>query len=221
MRTQSFSTLVVLLAVCSSAPAEVLISPGTLVGDTLGGSNGVSITDQSGLSANYISGETTLAEAAALTHGNGSSDAYFRNKNAPVGGTLDFQLDSKVEVSSLALWNANGNTRLVEFEVFSSSDGSFDVSSLTSIGVGSQSESESGAVQFHSLAATTTQFIRLQINSYASAQRQLRIGEVAFGANAVAIPEASSFACGALVLAGAFYRRRKRHASAGGDQDVA
>ena len=126
-----------------------------------------------------------------------------------------------MEVSSLALWNANGNTRLVEFEVFSSSDGSFDVSSLTGIGVGSQSESESGAVQFHSLAATTTQFIRLQINSYASAQGQLRIGEVAFGANAVAIPEASSFACGALVLAGAFYRRRKRHASAGGDQDVA
>lgn len=210
MKFLLISATVTIAILDSSAAADVLFAPGSVIGDTVGGdvNDQAAMTNQSGLSGSYVSGVTTTAEAMAIEHGNGSSDSYFVNNNATVNGLIDFDLQSVREITSLALWNANGSSRLEQFVVFAATDETF--SSLTQIGSGTQSVSGDGLVQFHSLTQTETQFVRLRIDSYVSDQRQLRLGEVAFGGNVAAVPEPSQIAAILVAIAGGGVICRRR-----------
>lgn len=210
MKFRLICATAVLALLDASAHADVLFAPGSVIGDTVGGglADQAAITNQSGLSDSYVSGVTTIGEADVIEHGNGSADSYFVNKDATVNGVIDFDLQSVREITSLALWNANGGSRLDEFAVFAATDQTF--SSLTQIGSGTQTQSVDGKVQFHSLTQTETRFVRLQIESYVSAQRQLRIGEVAFGGPAAVVPEPTHVAVILFGLAGAGVVHRRR-----------
>jgi hypothetical protein len=162
------------------------------------------IIDQSGLSANYVSGVTDFAAfTAGTTHNAGLGLA----NTGVVGGvdgfaglpvTLTFGFDRLVSLSQLALWNVPGQFGVGSFQIFA---GAQALSGLLT------ADSPSGPAvpaQVFSFTQVVTDSISLVIRTTASTLTTDRpiLGEVAFGGNFAVAPPAGVPAPGALLLFG-------------------
>lgn len=84
------------------------------------------LIDQSGLSANYVSGVTDFATFVA-----GTTATYggIWNASTALGGaagntpTFLFDLGAAVTVSGVAVWNQSGTASLLQYDVYGSTDG--------------------------------------------------------------------------------------------------
>lgn len=152
------------------------------------------MSDQSGLSGNYVDGVTDFATftASGVTHATqeGAGGVTWLSNGIPsFPFDLDFDLGAEMDIQSLALWNGtSGNDAAINsFDVFTSSTSDFAVATLVGsfnnpIGVDTPEP-----VTVFSLTPSTGRYVRLVVNSYYGNGCCAGIGEVAFDVNAAAV----------------------------------
>ena len=181
-----------LLSFAGSAPAfaGAILSPVAVVGNTLGLAGGSTghLIDHSGLSANFISGQTDYDTyiGAGPTHAVVSASTGWASSANTTPGYLEFDLGSAFSISAFAMWTQNSNLAVNNFTLISASDTGFTsgVTNLgtfnAAIGLNAQSFAVTGAGEF----------VRLQVNSTHGGS-SVNLGEVAFDVQVV--PEPASF----------------------------
>ncbi len=180
---------------------------------TLGGTVD-NLINQTGLSAGYTSGVTDFASyTGTTTHANVITANGWTSAVGQNLGVLTFDLGTAVDLDGLGLWNSHVSARrLVNFELFSDTDGDFANGGTTSLGSFMALAPASPIdAQTFSFAATTSQFIHLDIASNGGGGAT-ELAEVAFSQIPSSVPVPSSFAIfglGAAAL-GVFTTRRRR-----------
>ena len=147
------------------------------------------IIDQSGLSANYVSGVNDFDEYVSTTTASyqaGASEILGSN----AGGLTDFYFDlgAVFSIDGLAIWNQWGSAALLSFDIYASADDSFD--SRTFLGSYSIANGPATVPGYSFLFEDTlTQFISIDVTANAGAPFT-QINEVAFRqSHAASIPE--------------------------------
>jgi hypothetical protein len=176
------------------------------------------LINQSGISANYISGVTDFDTFVATTTLSASpsspnSGGWATTTGNTFPANIDFNFGSVLTLSRLALWNDIDIQALGTFEVFSSTDASF--TNLTSLGNFTATPQAVGTLsQVFDFTNATTQFLRVRGTPVNTPNGLLNIGEFAFESigTASAVPEPTSlalFGIGACVAGGTAARRRR------------
>ena len=166
--------------------AGVILSPNSVINNTMGEFDApfavAKLMDQSGLSANYVSGVTDFATFTASTTHSGDPDAngWLSSGRNVLPGVIDFDLGSAVGIRQLALWNhAYVSTANVQnFRVFTSNLADFSVSSL----VGSFLNPEGSkpyAAGVYDVTDTTARYVRLALDTFYGNLCCVAVGEVA------------------------------------------
>ena len=179
------------------------------------------IINQSGLSANYVSGVTDFASfVGTTTHTpsavNAAANVYLSTlanlSNTVV--TFDFDLGAAFSLDRLALWGDNDSQAITDFDLFASADETF--AALTALG--SFSATVTGApvpAQVFNFAETSTRFVRIQVANHSTGR--LQVGEVAFGGVAASddnpVPEPAALALFGVGLLGLGAMRRRKKAA--------
>lgn len=199
------------LATQARAGAVVLGSTATTnLGTNLG--SGVNVTNQSGLSANYVSGTTDFDSYVATTTHNSAVPANIWSF-APKTGYIAFDLGASHTVDALALWALNGASPVAirQFSLYADTD-TDPTNPGTLLGTFNAVNAGGSPVpaQVFSFADTTTQFIQLQVLTNAGESGKSGFGEVAFRGVST-VPEPSLVtnliaAMGGLVLAASVKR---------------
>ena len=203
--------------VVTSAPASVIVSPGTVLANSLGELLATTGIDKAlggiGLTpTTYVSGTTAYTTGTSLDD---IGDPIFRSSSPT--GFINFDLGQEFYLVGLAVWNFQDASALNAFNVWSSPDNSF--ASLSLLGSGNAvKDTPSGrpyVSQLFSLSSpATTQFVRFEVVSNFGTS-SVSFAELAFEADTapppVATPEPSSFVLLALGgLAFLLWVRRRR-----------
>jgi hypothetical protein len=210
-----------------TASAGFVLSPGSVIANTMGEAPGASVNqllNQSGLSVGYTSGVTDFATyiASGPTHTRAvQADQWFSSIGTFPPGHIDFDLGNEYMVRDLAFWNGAGTTtaNVQNFRVFTSNVPDFSVSTLVGSFTNPQQRSSNTypVTVFH-LTNTDARYVRLDLDTYYGNPNVVGIGEVAFDATSAtaAAPEPASLTLlgiGSIGLLGYGWRRRKQSAS--------
>lgn len=175
------------------------------------------LINQDGLSANYVSGVTDFDSfVATTTHTSpsiSSGGGWASSSRVMFPATIDFDLGTIYNLTALALWNDRDTQALGEFEVFSSTDNSYN--SLVSLGAftGSFTNADIIPGEVFDFSDISTQFIRIVGTPVKndSPSDLLNIGEIAFGGELVmSVPEPSIASLLVFGMAGIWYSRKKK-----------
>ena len=213
----AFIVFSALAASISTANAGVLFAPISVANTPPGEFNpayaAIHIIDQSGLSANYVSGVTDFSSFVA---GTTSVDAELANTafgsvNDTGPGPIDFDFDfgTVISLTRMALWNDDDSQGIGSFTLFSATDGTF--STLTSLGnFNALIDSTLPLVaQVFDPTDATARFFRMRATAFNPTTNLMNFGEVAFEA-AASVPEPTTTALLALGLLGAGVARKRR-----------
>ena len=122
---------------------------------------------------------------------------------------IDYNLGALYTINRVALWNqdAGANQGIDSFDILTSNNSLF----LGAVNVGAFNASDaSRLVQTFSLASSTGQYVRLQINSNHGGACCVTLGEIAMDVRSAVVPEPATFALLGIGLAGLGFARRKR-----------
>jgi hypothetical protein len=177
------------------------------------------VINQSGLSA----GDTSLVRdfdawiGANPTHESVAGSNFWLSSLSSPTGNFDFDLGGTFIVQALALWNLGGNdpSNVVQFNLLAADNPSF--SSPEPLGVFTASATGPNAAvppQVFSFAPTDASFIRIQITGNNGSAETTGFGEAVFEAHQTAVPEPTSLAVSATIMAmacvvGLTWSRRK------------
>lgn len=220
------TAILIVLGASQLSQAGLIVSPNSIVANTLGqkaGNPAVNLINLSGLTGpnSFTSGVTDFDTyiAGNPTHDPDSSNVWISN-NIKVGD-LDFDLGSSLTIDKFAFWNRgfSSDSQLNGFTVFTSTVSNFS----TSTNVGSFNATMQGSttavpVEVFDLTDSIGQYVRIHITSnHGSVSKPAVVaGEMAFGTSAAsaAVPEPSSLALiicvAALGLTGYRLRCKKR-----------
>ncbi|MES9868565.1 MAG: PEP-CTERM sorting domain-containing protein [Sedimenticola sp.] len=169
--------------------------------------------DQSGLSANYISGVTDFNTyiASGVTHTRSNSPQNYYAAVTGLPANIEFDLGSSLSVLQFALWNYpfDNSGGIVSFDVIGSNVADFSVSTfLGSFTALDDGNSTTNSSQVFDITDSVSQYIRLTVNT--TAYDNLGFSEIAFDVGA--IPEPATLALMGLGLAGIGFARKKKAA---------
>lgn len=222
------SGLGILLAVVSVTANAGEIASGTVYNNTGGEFNASyaveRMTDQSGLSDTYVSGVTDFQTfvTSGVTHVTQEGQGGVAWLSDGIGGlpfVVDFDLGSEFQINAVAIWNgaAGNDASINSFDIFTSDTDDFAVSTLVGsfnnpIGVDGPEP-----VNVFNLTQSTSQYIRLQINTTYGNTCCAVIGEIAFDLDAssapptapVAVPTLSAYGIVLAILAMIFLAGRR------------
>lgn len=216
--------------VATPGQAGFILSPNSVVGNTLGELDPVFATEnlinQSGLSSGFTSGTTDFDTyiGTAPTHTSPSSavgGGYLSANPGVTAGTIDFDLGAEYQLSRMVLWNdvddgEPDDQAIASFTLFVSNDSAF--ASSTNLGTFSPTEILTDPVQLEvfDIIDGAGRYVRLSIHSTQSETPHLvNFGEFAFDAGSVtvnAVPAPGALAIFGLGLAGIGFARRRRAA---------
>jgi len=174
----------------------------------------VDAINQSGLSANYLSGVTDFDTfTGGTTHDSEPDNDWIA---ATTVGSVTFDLGSLISVDEVAIWNFGGlagdpSVAITQFSLLASTDAGF--SSPITLGTFNPAVfSTLNPAQVFGFAPTTAQFFRLQAFTSNGANR-LGLGEIAFGQSPVPEP-ATLLLLGTGLVAGARLCRHRNQKTA-------
>lgn len=226
MKTQHSLTLIATaialslpVALAPHAQAAGIVRGSTATGPftNIAGTSLANVTNQSGLSASYVSGTTDFDSYVATTTHNSiqASNSWLAS---PTTGFVTFDLGASYTLDALALWPLNFFSTLAirGFTLYADTDadptnpgaslGNFNAVNASSTTV---------TAQVFNFTATTTRFIQLQITSNGGSATGSGFGEVAFRevTATATTPEPSALVGLAAVVAfGAGLKRRHTQA---------
>jgi len=194
----------VALAVLVALPAHasLILSPGTVVANSLGESNpsnnGIDrAISQFALSTSYTSGVTNYTDY--FSPAPGPADQLNTYAAANLTGAVDFDLGAEFYLVGLALWNLGANSAVNNFKVLSSPDNTF--TTLTVLTDDNAIPDPTAGANFFAQLFTftnpgTTRYVRFEVLSNHN-NTLLGFAELAFEADTepppVPTPELSSF----------------------------
>jgi hypothetical protein len=205
-----------LALVAGFSHAGQITSAGSVVQNTMGTYSPVyygesKMTNQSGLSANYISGVTDFDTfvTSGVTHSGGDSNSWL---SAPgvYSGYLTFDLGATYDISKFVMWNGtSGISASINGFSISTSNVS-DFSSYTDVGSFTGHQSHYGATVYD-LLNTNARYVKLTIDGNFGNSCCTGVGDIAFDTQISAVPEAETAAMllAGLGLIGSIVRRRK------------
>ena len=215
--------VVALLVSAEQAQAGVIVSPVTVVSNSLGEYSAAfdspRMINQAGLSSSFTSGVTDFSTyiASSPVHATvESAGGTWLSSTGNRTGMIDFDLGSTLNINQVALWQgvAGNEAGVNAFRVFTSSDSAF--TSATLVGSYNAAIGTDGPeiAQVFDVTDTSARYIRLQIDSNHGHGSLTGLGEFAVDATTSsvnAVPEPTSFAIfglGAIVMAGMGWRRK-------------
>ena len=163
--------------------AGAILSPVAVVANTLGTAGGSTahLIDQSGLSINFISGETDFDTYIALdpTSAVVSQTTGWASSANKMPGYLEFDLGREFSISAFVMWTQNSALAVNSFTLSSALDSGFtNLGTVDAvIGLNAQTFAVTGMGQF----------VRSEINS-GHGPTSVNLGEVAFDTEVVAEP---------------------------------
>ena len=158
--------LLLLLCLDTTSLADVIVSPGTVIRNTLGNFSGRDVNvvvNQVGLSDTYDSAitefDTFVASTSHAVTGL-AGDFWFASTDT---GDIDFDLGTPFAITKLALWNnvLDQLGAIRGFDVFGSNLSDFG----DSVNLGSFSASPTDNPAVFDLVDSTVQFVRITVNS--------------------------------------------------------
>ncbi|MCG8641479.1 MAG: PEP-CTERM sorting domain-containing protein [Desulfobacterales bacterium] len=172
--------------------------------------------DQSGLSANYISGVTDFDTfVAGTTHDDTNSlNSGFTSSSAPPG-QFTFDLGTTFTVDAFAFWEAANPGSLTGFDLYADTDSIFGNGGLTLIGNfnptgGGFGAPQPSSAQVFGFSSTTTQYLHIDVLSIQGGSNLIPgVGEIAFRGSSP-IPEPTTmllFGFGLIGFAGVSRRK--------------
>lgn len=203
----------------SFAQAGQITSAGTLMTNTMGSyvpQFGVSnMTDQSGLSAHYVSGVTDFESfvASGVVHTGGDYTSWVSPAHVS-SGYFTFDLGATYNLSKFVMWNGTYglNASVNGFSISTSNVSDF--STFTDVGIFTGNQQHYGATVYD-LQDTSARYVKLSIRgNFGSAFTG--VGDIAFDTTVSAVPEPETYALmlAGLGLVGAVARRRQHQSMA-------
>jgi len=210
--TRFFRHLLVALSVAGGIAEAAVIGP-VAVSSPQGSRSGFPLTeiiDQSGLSANYVSGVTDFNTfTAATTNPGGISQSGFTAAETSGPQQFTFDLGDFYLIDSIAIWNSGSAGSVISFEVQADSDANYG--NGTTVSVLSPTALDTGflVAQVFTFAPVSTRYVH--VNGLASQQPPdfYGLGEVIF--NGVPVPEPTTLGAtgfGLLALLHGYRRTR-------------
>ncbi|WP_334061815.1 PEP-CTERM sorting domain-containing protein [Alteromonas genovensis] len=214
--TEMLFALIVLST--SSAQASVILSPISVVSNTLGNFDGnitaENLINQTGLSLNFTSGLTDFSTyiASNPTHADSSTSpgpGWASINNDVLSGTLVFDLGATYALNKFVLWGDVDTQTVGLFSLDISDDISFGA--FSTLGGGTGTVSTTGTADIFTLSTFSGRYVRWNIFGNLGASNLVQAGEIAFEANAVIeneVPEPATLGIFGLALLA--IRRLKR-----------
>ncbi|MDH5182227.1 MAG: hypothetical protein OEZ39_02750 [Gammaproteobacteria bacterium] len=195
----------ILCLLAGSAHAGVILGPTAVdvsaTDTSIYGSNNNSLIDQSGLSANYISGVTDFA---AFTS---TSTAHYDTTltNLGLGGVAElgsfyFDLGSLFNVDGVATWGQDCcSATLLSYDLYASD--AFGAAGTREL-IGRFSAGTTPNAYAHTFSAVTTRFLEIDVIANSGYPYATRLNEVVFGGSVTGVPEAPALLLMLMALAG-------------------
>jgi hypothetical protein len=198
-----------------TASAGVILNPNLVINNTMGqfAPNFAvnKLLDQSGLSANYVSGVTDFATyiGSGPTHTRSpDTNGWLSSGPNVLPGVIDFDLGAVFGLTQLAYWNhaAGSSANVQNFRVFTSNVADFSVSTLVGNFVNPQQNAFNPyPAQVYDIADTNARYVRLALDTYYGNPCCVAIGEIAFDS----VPEPSTLTLLGFALVGLGLGRRR------------
>jgi hypothetical protein len=206
----------VLALVAGFSQAGQITSAGTVVENTMGNYGygygpEWKMTNQVGLTANYISGVTDFDTfvTSGVTHQGGDTNSWLSTSGI-YSGYLTFDLGATYDVTKFVMWNgASGISASINGFSISTSNVS-DFSTYTNVGSFTGHQSHYGATVYD-LLDTNARYVKLTIGGNFGNGCCTAVGDIAFDTQISAVPETETYAMllAGLGLVGTMVRRRK------------
>ena len=168
------------------------------------------LIDQSGLSANYISGVTDFSTFVATTTATFASPwSEATALGGAAGSTPDFIFDlgSVMSIDGVALWNQLGGGSVLAYDIYGSVDGIgyslFGSGSLPDGGIDVPAYTSSWT-------AASAQYVRLSVTSNNGSPSATRFNEIAFSQANTPVPAPATIVLVGVGLAGIGWIRRDK-----------
>ncbi|MCA9023743.1 MAG: discoidin domain-containing protein [Planctomycetaceae bacterium] len=206
LNVRSWIGALILLNGALSAQAGIVLAPSSVVANNMGNTTQLDRAyNQVHLSHTYTSGATDFDAflAQGVTHNSVPGSSRWQSSNNITTGAIDFDLGGAYRIDRIVMWDG-GFLNLEDVNsltILISDVSNFATSStLGTINLGNPGVLVLDTARTHqlfNLSSASGRYVRLQINSNQGALRS-SLAEFAF--DAVAIPEASSFAQVSLMM---------------------